>query len=170
MPAVSELQALMQRQLGLCRRLLLILKLTRQTLTKADPTPLEDCLTQQSVVAAELATVDAERQELIAHVAVTHGLAADAVLADLFPVLPGPESADLAATATELVKMVGEIQRVQVVNNTLLQHALEYVDFNMELIASAERQINAPATYNPYGNQAAVYADVSERSALNLNA
>ena len=170
MPAVSELQALMQRQLGLCRRLLLILKLTRQTLTKADPTPLEDCLTQQSAVAAELATVDAERQELIAHVAVSHGLAADAVLADLFPVLPAPESADLAATATELVKMVGEIQRVQVVNQTLLQHALEYVDFNMELIASAERQISAPTTYNPYGNQAAVYADVPERSALNLNA
>jgi flagellar biosynthesis/type III secretory pathway chaperone len=170
MPALPELHALLQRQLGLCRRMLLVLKLTRQTLTKADPTPLEDCIAQQTVIATEMATVDTDRQTAMAALARLHKLPDDTGLIGLLGVLPAPESAALAAIATELAKLIGEIQRVQQVNQTLLQHALEYVDFNMELIAEVERQTTAPATYNPYGQQAAAYAEAPERSALNLNA
>ncbi|MBC7542206.1 MAG: flagellar protein FlgN [Candidatus Sericytochromatia bacterium] len=170
MPALSELHALLQRQLGLCRRLLLVLKLTRQTLTKADATPLEDCIAQQAAIGAELAEVDAARQDVTMSLAIALGLSEATLLPELFGALPGPDVAPLATLATELATVVGEIQRVQQVNQTLLQHALEYVDFNMEIIAEVERQLTASPTYNPYGQQAVAYADPPERSALNLNA
>lgn len=170
MAAITELNGLLQRQLGLCRRLTMILKLTRQTLAKGDPKPLEDCVAQQTAIAEELAGLDAERQERIDELAAEHGLAAGLGLRDLLAGLPAAPAAELAHVATELTAMVGQIQKLQDVNQVLLKHALEYVDFNMELIADLQRQTTAPATYNPYG-QAAAYSDANPaRSAVNLNA
>jgi flagellar biosynthesis/type III secretory pathway chaperone len=170
MAAITELHGLLQKQLGLCRRLLMILKLTRQTLSKADPTPLEDCVAQQTAIAGEMATVDGERQAVIDQLAHEYGLITGGTLSDLLVALPAAEAAGLAQVATELTTMVGEIQKLQDVNQVLLKHALEYVDFNMELIADMQRQTSAPATYNPYG-QAAAYNDATAaRSAVNLNA
>lgn len=170
MAAIAELHGLLQRQIGLCRRLQMILKVTRQTLSKADPKPLEDCVAQQAAIAEQMAAVDAERQTLIDAIAASHGLAAGLGLRDLVAALPAEAGATLAASATELAAAVGEIQKLQDVNQVLLKHALDYVDFNMELIADLHRQTSAPATYNPYG-QAAAYSDTtSVRSAVNLNA
>jgi flagellar biosynthesis/type III secretory pathway chaperone len=170
MAAITELQGLLQRQLGLCRRLLMILKVTRQTLSKADPTPLEDCVGQQTAIAGEMAGIDAERQLVIDRLAAEHGLTEGGSLSDLLAVLPAEQSAQLAQVATDLAALVGEIQKIQDVNQVLLKHALDYVDFNMELIADIQRQTTAPATYNPYG-QAAAYNDATAvRSAVNLNA
>jgi flagellar biosynthesis/type III secretory pathway chaperone len=170
MAAITELHGLLQRQLGLCRRLLMILKLTRQTLSKADPKPLEDCVAQQLAIATELAEVDGARQTVIDQLAQAHGLTEGGTLSDLLSALPADQSAHLAQVATDLANLVGDIQKLQDVNEVLLKHALEYVDFNMELIADLQRQTSAPATYNPYG-QAAAYSDAPPaRSAVNLNA
>jgi flagellar biosynthesis/type III secretory pathway chaperone len=170
MAAITELHGHLQRQLGLCRRLLMILKLTRQTLSKADPKPLEDCVAQQMAISEEMAGVDAERQVVIDQLAAEHGLAAGIGLSDLLAALPAEQASELARVATDLTALVGEIQKLQEVNQVLLKHALDYVDFNMELIADLQRQTTAPATYNPYG-QAAAYNDAtSVRSAVNLNA
>ena len=169
MTALSELQTVLQRQLGLCRRLLVILKLTRQTLGKADPAPLEGCIAQQQALAAELAEVDGVRQALIDDLATRHDLPAGTPLTSLLGRLPGDESAALAQMVREITAAVGEIQRTQTVNARLLQHALAFVDFNMELVAQVERQTLAPATYSPYG-QTTAYQGGPGRAAVNLSA
>lgn len=168
MIALTELQSLLQREIGLCRRLLTILKLTRKTLCGTQAEPLEQLLVQQGVIAQEFASVDARRQETVDAIGDAYGLEPGATVAELLRVLPGEMAGPLATLASDLMARIGDVQRVQQVNQALTRHALEYVDFNMELVASLERSAAAPPTYNPYGQ--AAYSEAPMRSLVNTNA
>lgn len=173
MTTLAELNANLQHELGLCRRLLAILKLTRQTLTKHDPAQLETCVEQQALLADDLAAAEAARQPLLAVLAPEYGLPADATLSALIAALPGDAAGPLAALAESLGGILAEIAQIQEVNRALLQHALDYVDFNMELVAAFERQTTAPTTYGSSAltaSAASAYRDVPASSVVNLNA
>ena len=158
MSDLSGLSAVLQQQVGVCRRMLLVLKITRKALSGTDPAPLEDCMRQQVVVAEELAGVDATRAQLTAETAVALALPADATLAALIGALRPAQQAALAPLARQLGELVSDIQRQQRVNQRLLEHALAFTDFNLELVASLGREQAAVPTYSPYG-QGASYSD-----------
>ena len=130
----GQLQRNLQQHLLLARRLLRLSEEQNRALVASDVVAITRLEGEQRVVLQQQEALEPEREQATLALAKILGLASHATLSEFIPHLPTQEQRLFGQIRRELLKAQEELKRIKEQNLSLLQNALDFVQFSMESI------------------------------------
>ena len=139
-----SLRRLLQQELTLGKRLLSLLQEETEVIVKNDITRLSALQAEQQECLKEQTTLENSRVISTRDLAWALGLERVPTLPVLIMALPDREQESLRKLRTELLAVNQQLESMQTRNRSLLENALDYVRFSLDLLTEAALQ---PARY-----------------------
>lgn len=138
------LRRILQQELALGKRLLALAQEESDVIVRNDMPRLTALQAEQQKCLAEQSTLEKSRVLATRELAWTVGMERPPTLAGLIAALPAREQPDLSRLRADLLTLHQQMEIVQARNRQLIDSALEYVRFSLELLTGAALQ---PARY-----------------------
>lgn len=140
----QPLRRLLQQELTLGNRLLAILQEETDVIVKNDITRLSALQAEQQQCLKEQTVLEKSRETTTRDLAWALGMERVPALPTLILALPDRDQESLRRLRTELLAVSQQLEIVQTRNRSLLENALDYVRFSLDLLTEAALQ---PARY-----------------------
>jgi len=152
----QQLVDLLTDMLGIYRALLTLSRQKREILVAADTKELERVTGSEEALILRAGKLEVSRQNLVRDLAADLGVAAEELtLAKLTELAEEPVAEKLNALYKDFALITGELTRLNELNSRLIKQALQYINYNINLLAQDSVNATYSAGPQPSGSEAA---------------
>lgn len=141
--AFKNLEKHLNGILKLYKELIELSRKKQEELVKGNVDILDGLNKQEEILVFQASRQEAERYRCARELAAFYNLPSDAKLGELIDIAPPGDKEELSRLLTELLLIVGEIDKLNQENIALIQQSLKFINFTIDIVS----QSTAPGTY-----------------------
>ena len=138
MKSIQQLKETLQQELKMYKDVLDMAKEKTDILKKAELKKLEEITQKEQQYIRTMGTFEKIRRSIFVNISEEMGISQLSSVSELLLYLEAQEVEEIDTIRNDLLDTIGKLAEVNQFNEKIIQHNLEYVNFNIELMTSSQ--------------------------------